>query len=373
MRPILAAGLVMLVVACSSESSVGQGGSIIVAASGESFATTGYAFPPSPGQEVFVVDGWEIKFTKVIVVIGRATLNASPDQAPADPSKFGAEVASLVGPFAVNLSKVGDVDDITGSSSKAWKLGTIDKKADGSNLDAAERYAFSYDLEKASDSVKELRGLDASDADWEEMKTNGYTHFVTGTATFKADAAKCKSSKDGYDWSKLPTVVDFKFGFASPVQNLNCQNADLRGQALNGEDFQRGIQVKAGGSVTAQATFHLDHMFWQTIEHDVAVPHFDHIAAAAKKVGDKFTVSFDELSQTSIAPVKDGSGNALPWRSCVDESAYKLPTSPTEFTIGTEGNADIMSIAAFVRFNASIMGHMNAEDGLCFVPEFAHR
>jgi hypothetical protein len=344
----------------------------VVAASGESFATSGYAFPPSAGQVVFVVDGWEIKFTKAIVVIGKAVLNASPDQAPADPSQFGAEVASLAGPFAVNLAKVGDVDDITGSSSKAWKLGTIDKKLDGSALDPAERYAFSYALAPATESVKELRGLDATDADWAEMKANGYTHLVTGVATFKGDAAKCKASKAGYDWSKLPTVVDFKFGFVSPVQSLNCQNADLKGQALDGEGFQRGIQVKSGGAVTAQATFHLDHMFWQTLEHDIAVPHFDHIAASAKSVGGRFAVGFNDLSQATIAPVKDGSGNALPWRSCVDEAAYRLPTSPSEFTIGTEGNADVTNIAAFIRYNASIMGHLNAEDGLCFVPGFAN-
>jgi hypothetical protein len=372
MRWNIATGSLVLALGCSSEPTPGQGGSIVVAASGESFATSGYAFPPSAGQVVFVVDGWEIKFTKAIVVIGKAVLNASPDQAPADPSQFGAEVASLVGPFAVNLSKVGDVDDVTGSSSKAWKLGTIDKKIDGSSLDTAERYAFSYDIAPASDSVKELRGIDASDADWAEMKAKGHTHFVIGTATFKGDPSKCKSSKDGYNWSKLPTVVDFKFGFVSPVQNLNCQNADLKGQALAGEEFQRGVQVKAGGSVTAQATFHLEHMFWQTLEHDVAAPHFDHIAAAAKNVDGKFFVSFDELNQAAIAPVKDASGNAVPWRSCVDESAYKLPTSPSEFTIGTEGNADVTSVASFIRFSASIMGHLNAEDGLCFVPGFAN-
>ncbi len=359
---------------CSSNSSSGGGGTVTVSASGETFALSGYAFPPTADQEVLVVDGWAVAFTKVLVVIDKPRLSENPDQSPSDPSKLGKTVAQLEGgPWAVDLAKAGDRDGVGGSGDKAWMLGIIDKQNTNGNaaIDGAQRYAFSYDTVAATSSVKAFRGLEANDADFAEMVQKGYSHFLIGTATFKADAASCKGAIASYDYTKMPKAVDFRFGLSAPVSALNCQNGDLKGAALTGETLQRGVQAKAGSTAIAQIVLHLDHLFWQTVVHDLGVPHFDHLAAQAKDANGKFVVTNAELGAASLAPVKDSAGNSVPWRSCVEESKYKLPTAPAEFTMDTQGNTGIQNISDFIKTTGATMHHLNAEDGFCYVPGFS--
>lgn len=365
--------LAMAVGACSSsedETSPSNGGSVIVTASGEDLALSGYPFPPQAGVQAFFADGWEIRFSKVLVVISDVHLSTNPDSSPTDQSKVGTEVAHLEGPFAVNLAAAGDVVGKGGGGERAWTLGRIENQNlnGGEAFDPSERYAFGYSLVDASDAVTELRGIDANDADWAEMKANGWTHLLVGTATFKG--TDCSASKDDYDFSQLPQTVEFRFGFEADVSMENCQNPENTGAAFDGEEFQRGIQIKEGSETTVQATLHTDHLFWETVDHG-AVPLFNHFASRAKEVDGKFVVTLEDLEGVPLAPVTDAAGTALPWRSCVDSSEYTLPMTPSEFTVDTEGNDAITDLHDFLLFNASTMGHLN-QDGLCYVPGFEH-
>ncbi|MCB9588376.1 MAG: hypothetical protein H6718_23410 [Polyangiaceae bacterium] len=359
--------------ACSSaedETTASNGGAIVVSASGEELALEGYPFPPQPGVEAFFGDGWEVKFSKVLVVVSDVHVSESPDTSPTDQSKVGKRVASLPGPFAVNLAAPGDLVGKGGGAERAWTLGRLENQNlnGGGAFDASQRYAFGYSLIDASDEVTNLQGFTADDADWAEMKQNHWTHLLVGTATFKG--TDCSASKDSYDFNTLPTKVKFRFGFEADVSMENCQNPENTGSAFDGEEFQRGIQVKAGGETTVQATIHTDHLFWDTVDHG-AIPLFNQFAAQAKDVGGEFVVTTDDLVGVPLAPVTDSSGAALPWRSCVDASEYTLPSLPSEVTFETEGNDSIADLHDFLVFNASTMGHLN-QDGLCYAPGFEH-
>ncbi len=359
--------------ACSNaddETSSDNGGAITISASGEELALEGYPFPPQPGVEAFFGDGWEVKFSKVLVVISDVHLSESPDSSPSDQSKVGKRVASLPGPFAVNLAAPGDLVGKGGGGERAWTLGRIENQNlnGGDAFDSSQRYAFGYSLIDASDSVTELKGFAADDSDWQEMKQNHWTHLLVGTATFKG--TECKASKDGYDFDALPTRVKFRFGFEADVSMENCQNPENTGAAFDGEEFQRGVQVKSGAETTVQATIHTDHLFWDTVDHG-AIPLFNQFAAQAQEVDGEFVVTTEDLVGVPLAPVTDGQGHALPWRSCVDASEYTLPTLPSEVTFETEGNDAITDLHDFLIFNASTMGHLN-QDGLCYAPGFEH-
>src|SRR5207245_2605952 len=82
----------------------GGSGSIVVRASGEVLALGGYDFP---FVDVGFVDGWEVKFTELIVTVDKITLSDNPDMDPGDQSKTGAMVAEVDGPFAIDLHKGG--------------------------------------------------------------------------------------------------------------------------------------------------------------------------------------------------------------------------------------------------------------------------
>lgn len=353
----------------ADDTSPSDGGSVVVTASAEALGLEGYAFPPRAGSEAFFADGWEVKFTKILVVVSDVTLSSGPDISPTDPSRLGSAVARLPGPFAVNLAAPGDVVGKGGGGERAWTLGTISEQnlLDGRAFDPTQRYAFGYSLVDASDAVTELRGIESTDPDWAEMKQQGWTHLLVGSATFKGTS--CESSSESYDFSALPTQVNFRFGFEADVSMQNCQNPENSGAAFDGEEFQRGVQIKTGSQVTAQATIHTDHLFWNTVEHG-AIALFDQFAAQARDQGGASELSLDDLVGVPLAPITDAADQPLAWRSCVDASEYTLP-STSAVSFDTHGNDSIHDLRDFLIFNASTMGHLN-QDGLCFVPGVAH-
>src|SRR5438132_11385910 len=92
--------------ACSISDNT-QGGTIKFAASGEVLALGGYAFPPATADDPAFVDGWEMKFSEVIVTIDKIRLSDNPDKVPTDQSQTGDVVAEVDGPWAVDLHKGG--------------------------------------------------------------------------------------------------------------------------------------------------------------------------------------------------------------------------------------------------------------------------
>ncbi len=386
---LFGAATVLPLAACDSHTDDGAS-SLTFTISGESTAVSGFAFPPISPDDVVFVDGWDVRFDRVLLTVDDIVLTENPDLAPTDQSQTGAPVARAKGPWAVNLSVLGKVTtpplataslvplggDHTLSAPATGRGSTDDPsirlvRLEGLNLrgndafDRATRYGFGYQVVPASAAATRVN-LDADAAkDYDEMIAKGWSTLFVGIATFRGGTS-CKSALEGYDWAKVPTSVRFRFGFATPVSYVNCQNTDLKGKAFEGEEAQRGIQVD--GPTFAQLTFHLEHLFWDTVDHDQAKPFFDQMAAAAKAG----VVTTEDLAKLDPSGFVDAEGKPLPWRSCLDDvtpkSGARRVDTGSVAVVGAAGDpaSGLRNYADFVGYQQSTMGHLNA-DGLCAV------
>lgn len=364
--------------------------SLIVTISGEGAALSGFSFPAAANEPSFV-DGWEVKFDRILVTVDNIVLTDNPDMSPTDQSVTGAVVAKATGPWAVDMSKPGTpteirpegttATDVSGNepveddghghaapgtrNPNAQPLVKIQGLEGNAKLDPSVRYGFGFDIVAASANATKTNLDASSDADYAEMVSKGWAVLYVGTATFKG--TDCKQSAD-YDFNALPKTVKFRFGFKTPTQYLNCQNSDLRGKAFDGEEAQRGVQVDGHGGTSAQITLHVDHPFWNTVDHDAAELFFDQMAALATPDG---TLTLEDLNAADFTSFKDRKGAALPWRSCV---AVKEPKQGTRaFDSGSVAvnpsaspETALRHYGDFVSYQQSTEGHLNA-DGLCAV------
>lgn len=349
--------------ACSSSDDANLGGQLQVTVSAEGLGANGYSFPPPAGQEVAFVDGWAVEFDRILVAVGNIRLSEVPDRDPGDQSVFGADVAVRKGPFIVDLKGAGNAQDKGGAGKVAVRL-PIDDLED--LFDLEQRYAFSYDLVKATAKATFVN-VDADDADVKAMIEGGQRVLLSGRATFKGES--CVSSVAEYSFEYLPKTVDFRFGLDGTVSYLNCQNPDNSGEPLEGEESPRGIQLLPNGVTTAQITVHTDHLFWPTVSHE-NLPLFNQFAANASLVDGAYAVNLEALEAVPVPGVTDSRGVALPWRSCVDDRLYELPPESATMAFET-GSQSLTNLHDFVQFNAATMGHLNA-DGLCYVEGMPH-
>ena len=358
----------------SGNNNNGNGGSVQFTASGEVLALGGYAFPPATAGDPDFVDGWEVRFTKFIAVFDKVTLSEAPDTSPSDQSQTGKLVAETDGPWAIDLHKGGSLMGKGGSDEQAFPIDMIanQNKNGGAAFDPTMRYAFGFDSVPATASAKLLQ-IDAGDADYAAMVQNGWNVLYVGTATWKGGAS-CTSTSSSYDFSKLPTTVSFRLGFASPTTYLNCQNPDNDpAMGVGGEDHERGVQVKANQTTIAQVTFHTDHPFWESFTHDTPA-HFDQLAALAKKQTDgSYLVTLDDTRGVDYTAFKDAAGSPLPWRAC--DASYTPPNTSAQMgfdslSIPHNASGDPASVmrdyADYMRYDQSTQGHLNS-DGLCYV------
>lgn len=363
---------------------------LTVTLSGEGEALTGFAFPPASANDVAFVDGWDVRFERILVTVDDIVLADNPDTNPTDQAQTGAVLARAKGPWAVDMTKRGAVTDIrprtktqplserdghghshageaTGKNPHAQPLARFDALDGDQELDTSRRYAFGFDIVTASPAAK-LTNLDAAAADdYREMIEKGIAVLYVGTATFKGGDA-CVSSDKDYDWNKLPKVVKFRLGFKTPTRYKNCQNTDLRGKPFDGEEAQRGVQVSPHGETLAQITLHVDHPFWSTVDHDAAELYFDQLAAAASPDGD---LVLDDLATLDFTSFKDKDGRPLPWRSCIASKPVKRGTRKFDSgSVPVDPNAApsaaLRHYADFVSYQQSTQGHLNA-DGLCAI------
>jgi hypothetical protein len=372
--------------ACASDDHEDAAANLTVTISGEGSALSGFAFPPSSANDLSFVDGWDVKFERILVTVDDISLSENPDTSPTDQSQTGRVVATAKGPWAVDMSKPGAVTDIkprtqsqslsdiahldsddlggTGKDPHAQPLARFDALDGNKGFDPTLRYAFGFDIVTASSGAKHTNLDSAAEADYAEMVAKGLSVLYVGTATFKG--VGCTSSDPSYDFTKLPTSVKFRFGFRSPTKYTNCQNTDLRGKPFDGEEAQRGVQVS--DPTTAQITLHVDHPFWSTVDHDAAELFFDQMAAVASPDG---LLSVDDLATLDVTSFKDRDGKPLPWRSCIAEKPVKpgvrrfdpgsVPVNPN-----AAPEAALRSYADYVTYQQSTQGHLNA-DGLCAI------
>jgi hypothetical protein len=367
--------------------------SLAVTISGEGAALRGFSFPSAANEPSFV-DGWEVKFERILVTVDNIVLTDNPDRSPTDQSITGAVVAKATGPWAVDMSKPGTpteirpegattdvqgtepVDDGHGHAPpgtrhpNAQPLVKIQGLVGDAKLDPSIRYGFGFDIVPASASATKTNLDSSADGDYAEMVSKGWAVLYVGTATFKGTDCKSSdaSSATPYEFAALPKRVKFRFGFHTPTQYLNCQNSDLRGKAFDGEEAQRGVQVDGRGGTSAQITLHVDHPFWNTVDHDAAELFFDQMAALATPDG---MLTLEDLTGVDFTSFKDRKGAALPWRSCVAAKEPKQGTRAFDsgsVTVNPNGAPDsaLRHYADFVSYQQSTEGHLNA-DGLCAV------
>jgi hypothetical protein len=355
---------------CAPEDPGGNG--ILMTASGEDLALSGYAFPPATPDDFALVDGWEIRFDRVLSTFDHVTLSDDPDKSPTDQSQTGGVVAEVDGPFAVDLHKGGSVVGKGGGDERAAPFAALtgQNKKGNAAFDPTVRYAFGFEIIKATTTAKNVN-LDAADlADYQEMVTKGYTTFLVGTATFKGTG--CTSTIPAYDFTKIPTTIKFRFGYVAPTTYINAQNPDNDpAAALPNEEHQRGLHTVQNQSTIAQATFHIDHILWESFVHD-SPAHFDAFAAKYAGMTTTPTAKLEDFKGFAFKPFVDALGQPFPWRSCLAD--YTPPTggAMTFDTLGVPVNpsgdpaTSIRDFYDYNTYNHSTFGHLNS-DGLAFV------
>ena len=351
--------------AFQSPSNPGPSG-IWVTASGEILALGGYPFPPPTADAVAFVDGWDVRFTRLLVTLDHLTFSENPDSVPGDQSKAGREVARVNGPWAVDLHKGGPLPGKGGAGEQAVPIAAVTgQNANGcAPFDSTQRYAFGFDVVAASNGALNVNLDDEGLADYADMIAQGYSVLYVGTATFKG--TDCTPTSPEFQIYPLNSgsQVNFRFGFRTRTSYLNCQNPDNQSAApFQGEEYQRGLYVYDNKAAIAQVTIHTDHPFWDGTTHDSA-PHFDPFAARYTGTSSTPTAVVEDFVSVDYTDFADAQGNALPWRNCVGSSFTPPDTSSMHF-LNTAG-VKLRNFAEFMTFNQRTQGHFNS-DGLCYV------
>jgi hypothetical protein len=393
-------------------------GGILFAASGEVLALTGYPFPPVNAGDPVFVDGWAVSFTRLLVTIDDITLSANPDVSPGDQSQTGPTLATVQGPWAVDLAH-SDPSYLPGKGGPGEEAAPIAALPPSSAFATdGTRYAFGFQVIAATDATaatadaparKTLNvNLDADGlADYADMVQEGCSVLYVGTATFNGGTVSgfedCNSDPEYQNW---PRVVNFRLCFKSPSSYINCQNPDNDPAApFPNEEHERGIAFLSNESVIGQVTIHTDHPFWDSVLHD-SPAHFDQFAARVVTVGPTITpdggavggagdsgttsgaadaaavgdgavptVTLDLTKGVDYTAYTDALGNPLQWRYCIapatdvhPEFTGAMAFDPQNVPHCSGGNSatGLCDYYDYTTYNQSTQGHLNS-DGLCFV------
>jgi hypothetical protein len=395
---------------CVDESAL-KPGQLLLTASGEALALQGYSFPSPNGT---FADGWQVTFTHYIATFDKVALWADPDRVPTDQSQHGPLVAELDGPWAVDMHLNGagfpyiDGKEIgTGERAVAFAVLTTQNRNGGAAFPTdGTRFAVGFSaVEPTSKALNVNLDADGLDA-YAYMIQNQCTVYYRGTATWvgntnegkcvaPSDAGVAADAGDGTgneaEFARLPATVHFDFCFkpadagslrpGDPETSfINCDNQDNDpAQALNGEPHQRGIAFPSNRYAIGEVTFHTDHPFWESTEHDTPA-RFDQFAAQAvaeSGEGGVPTVHLSDVVGLSYLAFTDRAGDVLPWRTC--DPNYQNPNGgsrvgqmhfdPVRVPQCDHGDhaTGLCDYYDFSKYNQSTQGHWNGADGLCFV------
>ncbi len=326
---------------------------IQVSASSEELGQSGFAYTATPGEgDLVFVDGWEVRFTRILVTVKNVRLNA-PGTQVTDPASVGAAVATNPRAYAFNAHKPGPLTGASGGGETAIPLFVFTAADSGAALDATTRYALSYDIVAATNAATNVN-LDASDLTaYRTMITRGWTQLVEGDATYRGVAPTA-----GTPFQSYPTAVHFSLGYGAPSRYLNCQNPD------NGSEDLPGVQPSSVGRARAQLTFHMDHAFWEALNREDPPLHFDQFASRAQGSATMATVTLDDLVGVVPTNLQDRMSRAVPDRG--GQTMGYTPRSAAALSFDTGGASGVNDLRDFVAFSARASAHLNA-DGLCAV------
>ena len=390
-------------------------GQLLLTASGEILALTGYNFPAvNPGDPVFA-DGWEVRFSHFIATFDKVSLWTNPDMVPTDQSQHGPLVAELDGPWAVDLSQNGVAFPYIdgkepGERAIAFAVMTNQNKNGNQPFGTSgTKYAVGFSAVVASSSALNVNLGPEGLGLYCGMIQNGCVARYVGQATWRGDQGRCSVAApvDGGaeggvsggtgqepEFARIPNVVNFDLCFkprtpfspacsgaqcagAVETSYVNCDNQDNAGPGLNGEPHPRGIAFLSNTYTVGEVTFHTDHPFWESTKHDTPA-HFDQFAARVTGGdGGIPTAHFEDSVGVDYTGFKDKQGNALPWRIC--DPNYQNPNGGTRVgqmhfdpvaipaCQNNDSNSGFCDYYDFSKYNQSTQGHWNGADGLCFV------
>lgn len=248
-------------------------GSVEITLTGEEAATEGLPFSED-GETLAFSDGdWTVRFDHYVVALRDITLGGS----------------SLAGPFVVDLSKA------TGEP-PAFSLGTLDAVEIG-------RAPFGFTIEAAEAGAGVLGDVDEAVAD--AMVEADASYAIAGTAS------------DGI------SSVRFDWQLAAHTRNTEC---------TNGDDGTQGVVVIENGTVEAEITVHIEHVFYDTLGVEGPSLVMDAMVALA---GEDGVVTTSELAAAAIDPI-----------------------------IYDKGSYDVVDMLGFVTIGAASQAHLNGA-GLC--------
>ena len=247
------------------------------------------------GAEIRFVDGWAVRFSKYLVSVGDLRLATADDvDAFASPDVFVADLH--LGDPIIFLQE--------GLTARRW-----------------ERFGFR--VLPPPPTAKAVGQVAAEDL--ARMQQEGFNYWIEGTA------------------EKSGRSVSFAWGLANPTRATNC---------TNGLDNTEGVVVRNNTTTDVEITFHLDHLFWDTLGTEVANLRFDAIAATANDAG---KVAFDVLATQALSDLRGPDGRPL-----VDDEGNRILYNPGSVPLPEQ------TLRAFMLATSAGQAHLNGL-GLCTI------
>lgn len=290
--PVTACAFLACYVGCSSTDD--GVGTVSVHVTGEGAAKTGYPFVDD-GVEIRFADGWQLRFTKYLVSVGSIRLAGEDD--------VDAFVSDEV---VVTDLHLGDPVVLTreGLAARRW-----------------ERFGFQIVAPPPNARVSGQ----VAEADVARMREGGFNYWLEGSA-----------EKDG-------RTVSFAWGLKNPTRATNC---------TSGIDGTSGVVVRRNATSEVEITFHLEHLFWDTLGTEIAKLRFDAIAAVANERG---VVDFDALASQPLSDLRGVDGGPL-----VDDGGARILYHPGSVSLPEQ------NLRAFMLATSAGQAHVDGL-GLCTV------
>lgn len=285
-------GILLFIVGCSAAD--GGSGGVAIRVSGEGAAQSGYPYVKN-GTEIRFADGWTVRFSKYLVSVGEVRLATTTD----------AEAIASPEVFVVDLHR-GDATIL---------------EQDGLEPRRWERLGFRVVPPPAT--ARTIGDVNAEDV--ARMQRGGFNYWLEGTA------------------EKAGRTVSFAWGLANPTRATNC---------TNGLDGTEGVVVRHNATTDVEITFHLDHLFWDTLGTEIANLRFDAIAAAADGTG---AVRLDALAGQPLADLRGLDGGPLR-----DEAGVRILYNPGSVPLPSQ------DLRAFMLATSAGQAHVNGL-GLCTI------
>jgi hypothetical protein len=244
--------------ACTGEHTVGKG-TLAIAVSGGNALREG--FPHKEGDAIHAFkDGWSLRFSKYIVVLGNIELK-HPESGEVVGGWKGEAIMDLLS------SKMTDGKAKTPGSEDLISIENL----------PARRLDISFELLRASD-VAENRSAHVDGV--QKMIANQWSVLAEGEA------------------NRDQTAVKFVFGLSLPTHYYDC---------INGKDQTKGIAIENNKTTGVFIYTHVIHIFWDSLASGDENLRFDAFAAMAKDG----VVDAESLANQDLTALRDADGKKL--------------------------------------------------------------